>query len=111
MSEHVHATSRAQLDSLTTKYALEGYERVPTPGDDSTVILERSPYGSRDSHVVVFVALGWWTLGLANLAFALWRAWFGEHRVMLHLDRGGCDRSDISGDWLNDADAVEDTDE
>lgn len=32
-----------------------------------------SKYGSLSSHIIVFIFVGWWTAGLGNIAYALWK--------------------------------------
>lgn len=56
--------------------AIEDYKRdgyaVVRDGDDRTVLRYRD-HGGLLAHAVIFVLLGLWTLGLANLVYAAYR--------------------------------------
>ncbi len=58
--------SRAVEDAQVEGWTLE------SKGDRIAVLTKDGGWGSLFGHTVAFILTAWWTLGLGNLAYALW---------------------------------------
>jgi hypothetical protein len=48
--------------------------------NEHTILLEKRPFGSLKMHAVVFVLTGWWTLGIGNVIYAMYKSEVMTHR-------------------------------
>jgi len=54
-------------------------------------VMVRRGYGTLGGHVLVFLLAGWWTIGLANAAYAAYK-YFGDNETkVLRVDRAASD--------------------
>ncbi len=60
-----------RLERLVGKETLQGWQLATIDGDHA--VLRRPNFGSTFGHVVVFVLTVWFTLGLGNVLYALYR--------------------------------------
>jgi len=60
-----------QYRQVLDEYEQQGYD-ITDLGDATTTLRYRD-HGGVVAHLLLFLFVGWWTLGLANLAYALWR--------------------------------------
>lgn len=73
--------SRREYESVIDDQITLGYE-VLERGENS-VKLRKKTWGSMGWHILVFLILGWWTIFLANLAYALMaRYWLAEEMIV-----------------------------
>lgn len=63
--------SDAERQRVVDEFQLRGY-RVVSDLPDTTILRQRD-HGGAIAHVLLFLFVGWWTLGLANLVYALYR--------------------------------------
>ena len=54
---------------------IEGWEVDKEQGD--RVVMVKRKYGSLGGHILIFLLAGWWTIGLANVAYAAYK-YFGD---------------------------------
>lgn len=72
------ASDRQKEDELQRKIddaKVEGWKVNERQGDRAVMV--KNDLGSFATHLVIFVLLGWWTLGGANLCYAGYR-WFAK---------------------------------
>lgn len=62
-------SSKKEFDETVDDFITQGY-KVVSEGE-KTVQLKRSQWGTASMHVLIFLFLGWWTLGIGNLIYAL----------------------------------------
>ncbi len=73
--------SRRDYENIIDDYITLGYE-VLERGENSTRLRKKS-WGTMGWHILVFIVLGWWTLFLANIAYALMaRYWLAEEMLV-----------------------------
>jgi hypothetical protein len=63
--------SDAERQRVVDEFQHEGYAVVSDLPD--TTVLRKRDHGSLLAHVVLFLVIGWATLGLLNLGYALYR--------------------------------------
>lgn len=61
--------SRKELDEMVDDFVTQGYGIVSE--GTHTVQLKKRSWGSVAGHILCLIIFGWWTLGLANLIYAL----------------------------------------
>jgi hypothetical protein len=59
---------------------VEGWS-IDTRGDRVAVLSQAGGWGSLIGHLIVLFLTGWWTLGLGNLAYALFRHYTGRREL------------------------------
>jgi hypothetical protein len=67
----VRVADRRELDRSVEEFLVRGYE-IREQGDDSTRMKERD-WGDAPVHVLLAVLTVWWTFGLANALYAIYR--------------------------------------
>ena len=70
-----------EREQAVDEYASDGY-RVVHDGDTQTKVRKRD-HGGWVGHLVLFIIAGWWTLGLANIIYALYRRIVSKDSVMV----------------------------
>lgn len=65
----------------------EGWRVDRYEGDRA--VMTKPSWGSASGHLIVFVLLGWWTLGGANLFYALYKRLFDPRKRVVRGD-GEC---------------------
>ena len=71
MTRTRHADTQREREQIVDTFITQGYS-VVTQGETSTRVRYRD-YGGVGAHVLVFIVFGWWTLGVANLLYAVYR--------------------------------------
>jgi len=59
--------------------------RVKERGDD-WALLHKPNFGTKDGHVLIAVVTVWWTFGLANAAYALFKYWYDTPTKLVEAD-------------------------
>lgn len=77
--------SQREKENVTDDYVTQGYE-VMARGENTCKLREHGGWGSFAGHVIVFLLFGWWTLGISNLIFALYKRYSGE-KVLIKLNK------------------------
>jgi len=75
-----------ERELVIEEHTMRGY-RVVEEGAGSTV-LRRRDHGSLGAHLLLFIVVGWWTLGLANLVYALYRRITSAEGVVVRVEGG-----------------------
>ena len=75
-------SSKKEFDTLVDDYITQGYE-VLTSGEN-TSLLRKKEWGSAGGHLVVALLTVWWTIGIGNLAYALF-SHFSAEQVMVKI--------------------------
>lgn len=65
------AADAQHYEAIRDEYARDGYAVVSE--GEATVTLRYRDHGGVLAHLGIFLFFGWWTVGLANLGYALWR--------------------------------------
>lgn len=63
---------------------VEGWELKRREGDRAIMIRRRK--GSLVAHIILFIFFGWWTLGLANIAYLLYKYFADVDRRVIRVD-------------------------
>ena len=72
-----------ELDARRDDHERDGYRVVEeTP---AKVVLEKRDHGSLAWHLFVFIATFWWTAGVGNLFYALYRRYESLDRVEVRV--------------------------
>ncbi len=59
------------MEQVVEDFLTRGY-KIKTEGQDSTM-LKKKTWGSGGMHIVIAVLTIWWTLGLGNVAYAIYK--------------------------------------
>ena len=78
--------TKREMESVTDDFVTLGYE-VLSRGESSIKIRENPGWGSGGSHILIFIFTIWWTLGLGNLIYGLYKRYSGEN-VLIKLEKG-----------------------
>jgi len=82
-SRTIRVSNEPDLDARRDELERAGYHVVnATPG---TVTLTKRDHGSLAWHLFVFVATFWWTVGIGNLLYALYRRYTSFDRVTIRM--------------------------
>jgi len=81
--------SERNRELVIEEYAKEGYQVVEADGRTTT--LRRRDHGSLWAHLAILLFLGWWTLGVANLVYAVYRRIASAEGVIVRVDETGGD--------------------
>lgn len=65
-TEATDSDLKRKVDDLKT----EGW-KVSEEGNNRAVMM-KPDYGGLGIHIIIFIIFGWWTLGIANAAYAGW---------------------------------------
>lgn len=76
--------SQSEFESVIDDYITRGYE-VLTRGQDTCKLREHGGWGSAGGHLAVFLLTIWWTLGIGNIVYALYKRYSGEE-VLVQLN-------------------------
>lgn len=71
------------MERVTEDFLTRGY-KVKNEGQNSTM-LKKKTWGSGSGHIVVAVLTIWWTLGLGNVAYAIYKNQTAEE-VQIKID-------------------------
>lgn len=71
MTRVYRVESRRELDNRVDELVTRGY-KVKSHGD-RTAHLKKSDWGSAGTHLILALFTLWWTLGLANALYAIYR--------------------------------------
>jgi len=77
--------SRAEMDEIVDDFITQGYKVIGE--GKSSVQLKRSEWGTASMHILILILLGCWTIGIANLIYAL-IANSNSERVLVKLVGG-----------------------
>jgi len=75
-----HFESKREADNWVDDKITEGY-KVMSAGENS-VKLKKVEYGSFAAHILIFILTVWWTLGIANVLYAVYKYVTGEEVVV-----------------------------
>ena len=81
-----HCQSQHEYQSVVDDFHTQGFKIKGTPGQTSTM-MDKKGWGSGLGHLLVFIFFGWWTLGFANLIFAILAHLAQGERVVVKLDQ------------------------
>ena len=76
-------TTQRELQQVRDDFMTQGYE-VLREGE-GTILMRVKTWGSTGYHVVIALLTAWWTLGIANIVYAL-VAHNGADQVMIKFD-------------------------
>lgn len=65
-----HVDDKIELEKLIDDFVVSGY-RIKAQ-EPSSVLMKKKDWGSGELHLLIFVFLGWWTLGIANAVYAIY---------------------------------------
>lgn len=68
---NVKRVTKDKLDSEIEDKTVEGWV-LQNRGDNLAIMKKAGGWGSGMGHLIVFIFLGWWTLLVGNLAYALY---------------------------------------
>jgi hypothetical protein len=88
MTRIVRVADRRALDRSVEDYLVRGYE-IREQGDTSTLMKERD-WGDAPVHILLVVLTVWWTFGLANALYAIYRRVTADE-VEIRVEDGGDD--------------------
>lgn len=74
---------RAEYERVVDEYLRDGYTALDHT--DGRATLRKRDHGSLLTHLAVFFTVGFWTLGLANLLYALYRRWNASDTVCVEV--------------------------
>lgn len=80
MSRVRRVTDRREMERSVDEFITRGY-RIVAEGDASTRLKERD-WGDAGTHLIIAMLTGWWTFGLANALYALYRYTTAEEVVV-----------------------------
>lgn len=63
---------------------VEGWELEERQGDRAVMIRRRT--GSLVAHIILFIFVGWWTLGLANIVYFLYKYFVQKDKKVIRAD-------------------------
>lgn len=63
--------SRKEMERTTEDFLTRGY-KIKQEGQESTM-LKKKNWGSGGMHIVIAVLTAWWTLGVGNVAYAIYK--------------------------------------
>lgn len=64
-------TSDRARERTVDEFVRDGYAIIRE--DDGRTVVRRRDHGGLLAHAALFVLVGWWTFGLANVVYATWR--------------------------------------
>ncbi|MDO5835804.1 MAG: hypothetical protein Q4P17_04785 [Methanobacterium sp.] len=77
--------SKEKKEELIDDYITLGY-RVVTEGEGTTK-MKKTQYGGIGAHILIFIFTVWFTLGLANVAYAVYCYYTGDE-VLMKISEG-----------------------
>lgn len=77
--------NQREMELLADDFITRGY-KITSKGDNN-IRLKAQDWGSADTHVVIAVVSGWWTLGLSNVLYAIYKHVTAEE-VVVKIDDG-----------------------
>ena len=79
MTRTRHVGTPADLSDAVAEYRADGYA-LKRQGTRSARLARRD-HGGIGAHLLVFLVLGWWSVGLFNVAYALFRRYYSYDEV------------------------------
>ncbi|MFP4116600.1 MAG: hypothetical protein ACLFQ8_00440 [Candidatus Aenigmatarchaeota archaeon] len=76
--------SKEELENKKNDLIEEGW-KVKTDAHHK-VVMERYSYGSGLAHFLIFLFLGWWTVGLANLLYAGFKRYSTSRKRVIRMN-------------------------
>ena len=76
-------SSQKELEAVLDDYITQGYE-VINQGEKSTLIRKKA-WGTAGGHMICALLTVWWTIGIGNLAYALY-AHYAAEQVVLRIE-------------------------
>ena len=89
--------SKQKMEELIDDYITLGY-RVVTEGEVTTK-MKKTEYGGIGAHILIFIVTVWFTLGLGNVAYAIYRYYTGDE-VLIKIEGGNWTRGIISSNFI-----------
>lgn len=80
MSRVRRVEDRTELDESVDEFITRGY-RVKSEGETSALLKERD-WGDSGTHLILAVLTGWWTFGLSNALYAIYKYATAEEVVI-----------------------------
>ncbi|MGJ9384766.1 hypothetical protein [Salipaludibacillus sp. CF4.18] len=73
-----------EMESVTDDYVTMGYE-VISRGQSSIRMRQHGGWGSVGGHIFIGLLTVWWTFGVANILFAIYKRYSGE-KILVKLE-------------------------
>lgn len=80
MSRVRRVESRREMEKAIDEFLTRGYE-IKSEGETSTRLKERD-WGDADVHLIIAALSGWWTFGLSNALYAIYKHVTAEEVVI-----------------------------
>lgn len=75
--------TQRELERTIDDFVTRGWE-VIEEGQNSRVLREKN-WGSAGAHIIIGILIGWWTLGVANVAYALIVRYGTAEKILIQL--------------------------
>jgi hypothetical protein len=85
MSRVRRVNNQREMELLADDFITRGY-KVISEGNDN-IRLKAQDWGSADTHIVIAVVSGWWTLGLSNVLYAIY-SYVTAEEIVVKIDDG-----------------------
>ncbi|MFC7319713.1 hypothetical protein [Halobacillus campisalis] len=72
-----------EMENVTDDYITMGYQ-ILSRGENSVRIRQHGGWGSAGGHIIAALLSLWWTFGVGNLLYALYKRYSGE-KVLIKL--------------------------
>ncbi|GEK59092.1 hypothetical protein ACFOLK_14555 [Marinococcus halophilus] len=76
--------SKREMESVTDDFVTMGYE-VISRGESSIRMRQHGGWGSLGGHLIVGLLTVWWSFGIGNIVYAVYKRYSGE-KVLLKLE-------------------------
>lgn len=86
--------NQQDLDNQLDEYLTLDYKIIKRR--ENQILLKKKDWGDGAIHLIIFVILGWWTLGISNLAYAVYKYQTAERILIKTSD--GIDEARLSHD-------------
>lgn len=80
MSRVRRVSDRKELETSVDEFITRGY-KIQSEGESSTRLKEQD-WGDADVHVIIAALSGWWTFGLSNALYAIYKHVTAEEIVI-----------------------------
>ncbi|WP_408959821.1 hypothetical protein [Natrinema sp. 74] len=74
---------KREMERVIDDFITQGY-KVKNQGERST-LMKKKTWGSGGTHLIIGILTVWWTLGIGNLAYAIYK-YFTAEEVQIKVD-------------------------
>ncbi|MDL0120922.1 hypothetical protein PNQ29_14440 [Halobacterium salinarum] len=74
---------KREMERVIDDFITQGY-KVKNQGERST-LMKKKTWGSGGTHLIIAILTIWWTLGIGNLAYAIYK-YFTAEEVQIKVD-------------------------